>query len=129
MKCWSAAPIRGDQVGLRRNLFVCRALQAMNQAPNVPFVEQPRAHAATAQRAHATQISAALLKRVEHIGRIIVADDADQSWPGTPERRTERTVQSAPPACPIRVAPSARTTSSTSRLPNRTTVGVTGLDA
>ncbi len=72
----------------------------MNQAPNVPFVEQPRAHAATAQRAHATQISAALLKRVEHIGRIIVADDADQSWPGTPERRTERTVQKRPARLP-----------------------------
>ena len=59
----------------------------------MPLVEQPGAHAGTAQGMHAGQIDAALLELLEYLGRIIVAEDADQSRARLPHCRAKSAVQ------------------------------------
>ena len=83
----------GDLIRLRGNLFVCRTSQPVNEPSRLAFVEQPRAHTRTAERMDAAQIGAAPTQRLEGVRRIVVASDAHQSRPGTPQRCAERAVQ------------------------------------
>src|SRR5262245_25449678 len=69
------------------------ATQPMNHAPDIPFVQQPGAHAGTAEGMHAGEISATPLKFLEHLSRIIVTEDTDQSRTCPPDCCRESAVQ------------------------------------
>jgi hypothetical protein len=79
MKGSSGGPLRRNEFRPWRNLLVCRAPEAMNQAPDVLLVEQPGAHATTTQAMHTGQIDAALLKLFEDLGWIIITKDTDEA--------------------------------------------------
>src|SRR5262245_20391551 len=93
MKCASSAPFGRDECCARRNLLVRRAPQSMNQAPEVPLVKHPSAHAGTPQRIHAGQVDATLPKFLEYLGWIIISHDADQSRARLPHRCAKSAVQ------------------------------------
>ena len=65
----------------------------MDQSSQMSFVEQPRAHAGPPERAHASEIGAALLQDLQDGARIVVTDGTHESRTRIPKRGTERSVQ------------------------------------
>ena len=126
VECGRRLPGARDVLGSRRHFLVRRATEAMDQASQVPLVEEPGAHAGSAQPMDAGQIDAALLQRVQHAPRVVRAGQADAAHARPPERRAQGTrTRWRRRAAPMRVLPSGNTTSSTRRFPSSTSEGVT----
>jgi hypothetical protein len=93
MESSSAGPFRGDECRARRNLFMRRTSEAVNQAADIPLVEQPGAYAGSAKRMNPGQIDAAVPKFLEYVRWIILTDDAYQSRARPPHCCAESAVQ------------------------------------
>src|SRR5262245_4329527 len=62
----------------------------MDQSPQMSFVKQPCAHTGPPQRAHASEIGAALLQGLQDAARIVVPDGTHESRTRIPQRGTKR---------------------------------------
>ena len=77
VECGRRVPGVWDVLGSRRHLLVRRATEAMDQASHVALVEEPGAHAGSAEPMYAGQVDSALFQCGQHGDGVVRADQAD----------------------------------------------------
>ena len=61
--------------------------------PHLALIQKPRSYSGTTERLHASEVDAAALESIQHVGGVIIAAHAHTAGPNTPEARAKGGVE------------------------------------